>query len=171
MPIMREILFAIFCTCGFQLMCSSSVNPKKLNSETRSSGSEFNSSAGTRCSIFLCGWWKIMNLVLLTFTDNLFISSGGKVGGWVSYWRPPPPNSHLALSPLQPPVLSLCFFHYLVSSVHQEPPSKKTVSLFEDDDEEDSGIPTKPAPSKPPKTLIPPQKEGVRFTFVYIIYW
>ena len=75
MPIMREILFAIFCTCGFQLMCSSSVNPKKLNSETRSSGSEFNSSAGTRCSIFLCGWWKIMNLVLLTFTDNLFIRS------------------------------------------------------------------------------------------------
>ena len=75
MPIMREILFAIFCTCGFQLMCSSSVNPKKLNSETCPSGSEFNSSAGTRCSIFLCGWWKIMNLVLLTFTDNLFIRS------------------------------------------------------------------------------------------------
>ena len=75
MPIMREILFAIFCTCGFQLMCSSSVNPKKLNSETRSSGSEFNSSAGTKCSIFLCGWWKIMNLVLLTFTDDLFIRS------------------------------------------------------------------------------------------------
>ena len=75
MPITREILFAIFCTCGFQLMCSSSVNPKKLNSETRSSGSEFNSSAGTRCSIFLCGWWKIMNLVLLTFTNNLFIRS------------------------------------------------------------------------------------------------
>ena len=75
MPIMREILFAIFCTCGVQLMCSSSVNPKKLNSETRSSGSEFNSSAGTRCSIFLCGWWKIMNSVLLTFTDNLFIRS------------------------------------------------------------------------------------------------
>ena len=76
MPIMRENFFAIICTCGFQLMCSSSVNPKKLNSyETRSSGSEFDSSAGTRWSIYLCGWWKIMNLVLLTFTDNLYIRS------------------------------------------------------------------------------------------------
>ena len=74
-PIVREILLAIFCTCGFQLMCSSSVNPRKLNSETRSRGSEFNSSAGTRCSIFLCGWWNIINFVLLIFTDNLLMRS------------------------------------------------------------------------------------------------
>ena len=75
MPIVREVLFATFWTCGFQLRCSSRVRPKKLNSETCSIGSESNFRSGIRVSILRCWWWKIINLVLLTLTDNLFISN------------------------------------------------------------------------------------------------
>ena len=75
MPIVREVFFATFWTCGFQLKCSSRVRPKKLNSETCSIGSESNFRSGVRVSILRCWWWKLINLVLLTLTDNLFISS------------------------------------------------------------------------------------------------
>ena len=40
-PIMRDILLEIFWTCGFQFKHSSSVRPKKLNSDTRSIDVEF----------------------------------------------------------------------------------------------------------------------------------
>ena len=40
-PRVREILFEIFSTCGFQLRCSSIVSPRKLNSLTFSIVSEF----------------------------------------------------------------------------------------------------------------------------------
>ena len=75
MPIVREVLFATFWTCGFQLRCSSRVRPQKLNSETYAIGWESNFRSGIRVSILRWWWWKIINFVLLTLTDNLFISN------------------------------------------------------------------------------------------------
>ena len=49
--------------------------PEKLNSETCSIGSESNFRSGIKVSILRCWWWKIKNFVLLTLTDNLFISN------------------------------------------------------------------------------------------------
>ena len=50
-PSVLAILFDIFCVCGFQLRCSSIVNPKKLNSLTYSILSELIIISGTICSM------------------------------------------------------------------------------------------------------------------------
>ena len=68
-------LFDIFCTCSFHVKCWSIVKPKKLNSVTRSIICSFNFNCGIRFSMFRCLWWKIMNFVFFTLSDNLFISN------------------------------------------------------------------------------------------------
>ena len=70
-----DILFDIFCTCSFHAKCWSIVKPKKLNSVTRSIICSFNFNTGIRFLMFRCLWWKIMNFVLFTLSDNLFISN------------------------------------------------------------------------------------------------
>ena len=54
MPSVLDILLEIFCIWGDQLSCSSMVRPRKLNSVTRSIGSELIFKLGMRLSIFRC---------------------------------------------------------------------------------------------------------------------
>ena len=72
-PCVVAILLDILCMCGFQLRFSSIVSPKKLNSVTLSTGSQFIFKVGVIVFIFIWWWWKIIYFVLLTFRDNLFI--------------------------------------------------------------------------------------------------
>ena len=74
-PSDHYISFDIFCTCSFHVKCWLIVKPKKLNSVTRSIFCSFNFNCGIRFSMFRCLWWKIMDFVFFTLSDNLFISN------------------------------------------------------------------------------------------------
>ena len=67
-----DILFDIFL---YMFIPCQIVKPKKLNSVTHSIICSFYSNCGIRFSMFRCLWWKIMNFVSFTLSDNLFISN------------------------------------------------------------------------------------------------